>query len=62
MERFWEAHDFILKAMTTHDEAFNWEGEYFHYHPGEHLAARLAGTASAGLVDDGINDAGARAR
>jgi alkanesulfonate monooxygenase SsuD/methylene tetrahydromethanopterin reductase-like flavin-dependent oxidoreductase (luciferase family) len=31
MERFWEAHDFILKAMTTHDEAFNWEGEYFHY-------------------------------
>src|SRR6201987_3469806 len=31
MERFWEAHDFILKAMTTHDETFNWEGEYFHY-------------------------------
>jgi alkanesulfonate monooxygenase SsuD/methylene tetrahydromethanopterin reductase-like flavin-dependent oxidoreductase (luciferase family) len=31
MERFWEAHDFIIKAMTTHDEAFNWEGEYFHY-------------------------------
>jgi alkanesulfonate monooxygenase SsuD/methylene tetrahydromethanopterin reductase-like flavin-dependent oxidoreductase (luciferase family) len=31
MERFWEAHDFIIKAMTTHDEVFNWEGEYFHY-------------------------------
>jgi len=31
MERFWEAHDFIIKAMTTHDENFNWEGEYFHY-------------------------------
>jgi alkanesulfonate monooxygenase SsuD/methylene tetrahydromethanopterin reductase-like flavin-dependent oxidoreductase (luciferase family) len=31
MERFWEAHDFILKAMTTHDQMFNWEGEYFHY-------------------------------
>ena len=31
MERFWEAHDFILKAMTTHDGTFNWEGEYFHY-------------------------------
>jgi alkanesulfonate monooxygenase SsuD/methylene tetrahydromethanopterin reductase-like flavin-dependent oxidoreductase (luciferase family) len=31
MERFWEAHDFIVKAMTTHDENFNWEGEYFHY-------------------------------
>jgi alkanesulfonate monooxygenase SsuD/methylene tetrahydromethanopterin reductase-like flavin-dependent oxidoreductase (luciferase family) len=31
MDRFWEAHDFILKAMTSHDEPFNWEGEYFHY-------------------------------
>jgi len=31
MDRFWEAHDFIIKAMTTHDEAFNWESENFHY-------------------------------
>jgi alkanesulfonate monooxygenase SsuD/methylene tetrahydromethanopterin reductase-like flavin-dependent oxidoreductase (luciferase family) len=31
MERFWEAHDFILKAMTSHDGPFNWEGEHFHY-------------------------------
>jgi len=31
MDRFWEAHDFILKAMTTHDGPFNWEGEFFHY-------------------------------
>jgi len=31
MDRFWEALDFIIKAMTTHDELFNWEGEYFHY-------------------------------
>jgi alkanesulfonate monooxygenase SsuD/methylene tetrahydromethanopterin reductase-like flavin-dependent oxidoreductase (luciferase family) len=31
MDRFWEAHDFILKAMTTHDGPFNWEGEHFHY-------------------------------
>lgn len=31
MERFWEAHDFIIKAMTTHDATFNWEGEFFHY-------------------------------
>ena len=31
MERFWEAHDFIIKAMTTHDANFNWEGEFFHY-------------------------------
>jgi alkanesulfonate monooxygenase SsuD/methylene tetrahydromethanopterin reductase-like flavin-dependent oxidoreductase (luciferase family) len=31
MDRFWESLDFIIKAMTTHDELFNWEGEYFHY-------------------------------
>jgi alkanesulfonate monooxygenase SsuD/methylene tetrahydromethanopterin reductase-like flavin-dependent oxidoreductase (luciferase family) len=31
MDRFWESHDFILKAMTSHDEPFNWEGEHFHY-------------------------------
>ncbi len=31
MDRFWEAHDFIIKAMTSHDAPFNWEGEYFHY-------------------------------
>jgi alkanesulfonate monooxygenase SsuD/methylene tetrahydromethanopterin reductase-like flavin-dependent oxidoreductase (luciferase family) len=31
MDRFWEAHDFIIKAMTSHDEPFNWEGKYFHY-------------------------------
>ena len=31
MDRFWEAHDFILKAMTTHDAVFNWEGEFFQY-------------------------------
>ena len=31
MDRFWEAHDLILKAMTTHDGPFNWEGKYHHY-------------------------------
>ena len=31
MDRFWEAHDFILKAMTSHDGPFTWEGEHFHY-------------------------------
>ncbi|HYW61290.1 MAG TPA: LLM class flavin-dependent oxidoreductase [Xanthobacteraceae bacterium] len=31
MERFWDAHDFIIKAMTSHDEPFNWESEFFHY-------------------------------
>jgi alkanesulfonate monooxygenase SsuD/methylene tetrahydromethanopterin reductase-like flavin-dependent oxidoreductase (luciferase family) len=30
-DRFWEAHDLILKAMTTHDGPFNWEGTHFHY-------------------------------
>jgi alkanesulfonate monooxygenase SsuD/methylene tetrahydromethanopterin reductase-like flavin-dependent oxidoreductase (luciferase family) len=31
MERFWEAHDFIIKAMTTNDHLFTWEGKHFHY-------------------------------
>ena len=31
MDKFWEAHDFIIKAMTSHDGPFNWEGEFFHY-------------------------------
>jgi alkanesulfonate monooxygenase SsuD/methylene tetrahydromethanopterin reductase-like flavin-dependent oxidoreductase (luciferase family) len=31
MERFWEAHDFIIKAMTSHGAPFCWEGEHFHY-------------------------------
>ncbi len=30
-ERFWEAHDLIMKALTTHDGPFNWEGRYFHH-------------------------------
>jgi alkanesulfonate monooxygenase SsuD/methylene tetrahydromethanopterin reductase-like flavin-dependent oxidoreductase (luciferase family) len=31
MDRLWEAHDLIIKAMTTHDGPFNFEGEHFHY-------------------------------
>jgi len=31
MRRYWEAHDLILKALTTQDGPFNWEGEFFHY-------------------------------
>ena len=31
MRRYWEAHDLILKAMTTTDGPFNWEGEYYQY-------------------------------
>jgi alkanesulfonate monooxygenase SsuD/methylene tetrahydromethanopterin reductase-like flavin-dependent oxidoreductase (luciferase family) len=30
-ERFWEAADLIVKAWTTHDGPFSWEGEYFHH-------------------------------
>jgi len=30
-DRFWEAHDLILKALTTHDGPFSWEGEFFQY-------------------------------
>jgi len=29
--RFWEAHDLILKALSTHDGPFTWEGEYYQY-------------------------------
>jgi alkanesulfonate monooxygenase SsuD/methylene tetrahydromethanopterin reductase-like flavin-dependent oxidoreductase (luciferase family) len=30
-ERFWEAHDLIMKALTSHDGPFSWEGEFFQY-------------------------------
>ena len=30
-DRFWEAHDLIMKALTTHDGPFSWEGEFFNY-------------------------------
>ena len=31
MRRYWEAHDLIIKAMSTTTGPFNWEGEYFQY-------------------------------
>lgn len=31
MDRFWEAHDLILKALSTRDGPFNFEGEFIHY-------------------------------
>lgn len=31
MRRYWEAHDLILKAMSSTGGPFNWEGEFFHY-------------------------------
>ena len=30
-ERLWEAHDLIVKAWTTHDGPFNFEGNWFHH-------------------------------
>ena len=30
-ERLWEAHDLIIKAWTTHDGPFNFEGKWFHH-------------------------------
>jgi alkanesulfonate monooxygenase SsuD/methylene tetrahydromethanopterin reductase-like flavin-dependent oxidoreductase (luciferase family) len=30
-ERMWEAHDLILKAWTSHDGPFAFEGEFFHH-------------------------------
>ena len=29
-ERLWEAHDLIVKAWTTHEGPFNFEGRWFH--------------------------------
>ncbi len=29
-QRLWEAHDMIMKAWTTHDGPFNFEGRWFH--------------------------------
>lgn len=31
MDRFWEAHDFIIKALGATDGPFSWEGEYYQY-------------------------------
>ena len=30
-ERLWEAHDLIVKAWTTHDGPFNFEGRFYHH-------------------------------
>lgn len=31
MDRFWEAHDLIVEALSNTGENFSWEGDYFHY-------------------------------
>jgi alkanesulfonate monooxygenase SsuD/methylene tetrahydromethanopterin reductase-like flavin-dependent oxidoreductase (luciferase family) len=30
-EKLWESHDLIMKAWTTHDGPFNFEGKYYHH-------------------------------
>lgn len=31
MDRYWEAHDFVVKALTHKGPPFSWEGEFFQY-------------------------------
>jgi alkanesulfonate monooxygenase SsuD/methylene tetrahydromethanopterin reductase-like flavin-dependent oxidoreductase (luciferase family) len=31
MERYWEAHDLIVAALTSDSGSFSWEGKYFNY-------------------------------
>ncbi len=30
-KRFWETHDVVKKALTTHDAPFRWDSENYHY-------------------------------
>jgi alkanesulfonate monooxygenase SsuD/methylene tetrahydromethanopterin reductase-like flavin-dependent oxidoreductase (luciferase family) len=30
-ERFWEAHDLIVEALSARNGPFSWEGDHFHY-------------------------------
>ncbi|MBJ7438870.1 MAG: LLM class flavin-dependent oxidoreductase [Sphingopyxis sp.] len=31
MDRYWEAHDFVVKALTHQGGPFSWEGEHYNY-------------------------------
>ncbi len=31
MDRFWEAHDLILRALSSREGPFTWSGQHFHY-------------------------------
>ena len=31
MERYWEGHDFVVKALTHQGPPFSWEGKYYNY-------------------------------
>ena len=45
--RFWDAHDLILKALTTHDGPVQLGERVLRLPPGQHLAAALSAAASA---------------
>ena len=62
MDRFWEAHDFILKAMTQPRRAVQLGGRVLPLPAGQHLAAAGAAAASAGLDHHRQQGAGAAAR
>jgi alkanesulfonate monooxygenase SsuD/methylene tetrahydromethanopterin reductase-like flavin-dependent oxidoreductase (luciferase family) len=60
MDRFWEAHDLIVEALTNQGDNFSWSGEYFDYrnvgiwpraiqqpHPPIWMTASSAGSAAA---------------
>ena len=49
MDRFWEAHDLILKAMTTRRRAVLVGGRILPISQRQHLAAPLSAAASAGV-------------
>jgi len=59
VDRFWEAHDLVLAALSNEGENFSWEGEHFHYrvaslwprplqqpHPPIWMTASSAGSAA----------------
>ena len=51
MRRYWEAHDLIIKALSTTTGPFSWEGEFYRYPGGEHLAASDPAADAADLDD-----------
>ena len=51
MRRYWEAHDLIVKALSTTTGPFSWEGEFYQYPSGQHLATADPAADAADLDD-----------
>ena len=49
VERLWEGIDLAVKAWTSHDEPFNFEGRFTRRRAGQPVAATLSIAPSAGL-------------